>query len=195
MSFTIVTILFTILAGIAGSLLGESLLGVRAGPGNFLFPCAGRSGLRGLRRKPFWERACRVVWRDWTAIRLFASALRPTKRAPAGCYVLWFEARTSRPSTATPTWRSRSGCPAVCSAQRRTCESTKSASAYAGRLNSKYARQSLRSRLRDQLFGYHRSSSVPRFYVLDCTSFSAQPVNLGPSDYARLQTAPMCKIR
>ncbi len=104
--------------------LGQSLLGVRAGPGDFLLPCAGRSWLHGLRRKSFWERACRFVWRDWTAIRLFASALGPANQAPA--YVPWFEARTSRRSAATPIWPSRArrvtlrpGCSAVCSAQRQ----------------------------------------------------------------------------
>src|ERR1700733_5661097 len=117
MSFTIVTILFTLLAGIAGSRLANHYSVYALVPVTFFFLALAAAGCVAYGATLF-GRVCRVVWRDWTAIRLFASALR-TKRAPAGCYVLWFEARTPRPSTATPTWRSRSGCPAVRSAQRR----------------------------------------------------------------------------
>ena len=158
MSLTIVIVIFTILTGDCGFALGESLLGIRAVADNFLFPCAGRSRLRGLRRKPFRERDCRVVWRDGTAIRLFASALRPTKRARAGCYVLQFEARTTGRPTSTPR-RSGSGRPG--DLFRRAATYTDTASVCAGRLSSKQVRQTIfKSRLRDQLLRYHRSLSV-----------------------------------
>ena len=133
--------------------------GAPPGAGNLLF-LRWPQQVAWFTAQTFRERDCLVVWRDGTAIRLFAWLFVPrTGHGPGATS----SGRSAHKRTADRNAHLAVGVgmPGDLFRAAATHKSTNSASVCAGCLSSKQVRQRiLKSRLRDQLLRYHRSSSV-----------------------------------
>jgi hypothetical protein len=157
MSFTVVIVIFIILTWIAGSLLANHYSVYALAPVTFFFLALAGAGCvvygANLSGSAIAALSGVTGLQFGYLLRLFVPRSGRGPGAEA-------EARTTGRPTSTLR-RSGWGCLGDLFRRAATHKSTNSASVCAGRLSSKQARQTIfKSRLRDQLLRYHRSSSV-----------------------------------
>ena len=157
MSFTVGILIFTILTGIAGSLLANHYSVYALVPVTFFFLALAAAGCvvygANLSGSAIAALSGVTGLQFGYLLRLFVPRSGRGPGAEA-------EARTTGRPTSTPR-RSGWGCLGDLFRRATTHKSTNSASVCAGRLSSKQVRQAIfKSRLRDQLLRYHSSSSV-----------------------------------